>query len=168
MTKVSTVSGEAMRTMSRLRRVSSLLLLSGSLAAQTPGPRILVREAPVAKRSEKESQAVDLLASRISDYLQELIPCSRPSTMQDVRDLLGEARTRELLGSDDTAEMKQVLEQVDVRDLVSVNATEIGDQMVLNVFYMDMRTARAVRGIPLPWPETKPPSTHSRRSSWRA
>lgn len=63
--------------------------------------------------------------------------------MQDVRDLLGEARTRELLGNDDTAEMKQVLEQVGVHDLVSVNATEMGNQMVLTVFYMDMRTAKA-------------------------
>ena len=43
--------------MSRLLRLISLLAFASPLAAQAPGPRLLVREAPVAKHTEKEQIA---------------------------------------------------------------------------------------------------------------
>jgi hypothetical protein len=122
-------------------RVLIALVLFSALAL---GQKMLVEPAPGAgPKSAAEKEAIDKLVDLLSEQIQDQIPCSRPSSMDEVRDMISEARDKETVGTATGNELAQVLDKVGVRDVVSVNVTAMGGQMVATVVWMDMQTARA-------------------------
>jgi len=93
-------------------------------------------------KNPAEQQALDKLVDLLSEQIQEAIPCSEPTTMEEVRDLMRDAKDKELLGTSTGKELGEILQKVGVNDLVSVNVTQLGNQMVATVSWMDMSTAR--------------------------
>lgn len=118
---------------------------AGSLLAQPSGNGMLIEPSPGGKaKNAREADVLDRMVNRLADLIQDAIPCARLSTMEDVKQALGEARDQEMLGNTPNADLSKVLEKINVREVVTVDVTEIGGQMYVTLVYYDMRTARAV------------------------
>lgn len=124
-----------------MRMWMALVLFAGFALGQQ---KMLIEPQPGAgPKSAAEKQAIDKLVDLLSEQIQDQIPCSQPATMDEVRDMMSEARDKELIGTATGNELAQVLDKVGVQDVVTVNVTQMGGQMVVTVLWMDMKTARA-------------------------